>query len=71
MFLVSALALLITLIVWVLELALFTIARDRARERGMEATLGNANWLVPIALVALILGFIGAARGCFGNYSRP
>ena len=68
MSLVSALALLVTLVAWVLEMVLFGVARDHARDRGIDATFGNANWLVLGALVALIVGFISATCGIFGSY---
>ena len=68
MSLVSALALLVTLVVWVIEMVLFGVARDHARDRGIHATWGNANWLVLGALVALFLGFVTATCGIFGSY---
>ena len=52
MSLLSALAMLVTLVVWVIEMVLFGIARHRSRDRGVDATWGNANWLVLGALVA-------------------
>ncbi|TFY54200.1 hypothetical protein EVJ58_g8994 [Rhodofomes roseus] len=68
MTLVSALAFLITLIVWIIEMALFGIARDHVRERGGVATYQNANWLVLGALVALFLAFFASLCGTFGSY---
>jgi len=68
MSLLSALALLVTLIGWVLEMVLFGFARHHANERGLNATWGNANWLVLGALVSLIIGFIAATCGIFGSY---
>ena len=68
MSLVSALALLVTLVAWVIEMVLFGVARSHVRDRGGDATFGNANWLVLGALVSLILGFITATCGIFGSY---
>ena len=68
MTLISALAFLVTLVVWVIEMVLFGIARDHTRDRGVDATFGNANWLVLGALVALFLGFLTATCGIFGSY---
>ena len=68
MTLVSALALLVTLVAWVIEMVLFGVARDHVRDRGLSANFGNANWLVLGALVSLILGFIFATCGIFGSY---
>ncbi|KAI8993807.1 hypothetical protein BD414DRAFT_480500 [Trametes punicea] len=70
MTLTSALAFLVTLVVWVLEMVLFGVARDHMRDRGINATWGNANWLVLGALVSLFLGFFASLCGVFGPYSR-
>ncbi|CAL1707060.1 unnamed protein product [Somion occarium] len=68
MTLVSALALLVTLVAWVIEMVLFGVARDRIRDRGLEANFGNANWLVLGAFIALICAFFASACGIFGSY---
>ncbi|CCA73153.1 related to palI protein [Serendipita indica DSM 11827] len=62
----AALATLITLVVWVIDMSLWGIVRNRIRNHGppgSTANYGNANWLVLGALVALILGFCTAAFG--------
>ena len=69
MTLVSALAFLVTLVAWVLEMVLFGVARDHMRDRGINATWGNANWMVLGALVALFLAFFASLCGSFGRYS--
>ncbi|KAF9010710.1 hypothetical protein BDQ17DRAFT_1299266 [Cyathus striatus] len=69
MTLLSGLALLATLVAWVIDMALFGIARHRYREDGIPAQYGNANWLTLGALVALMLGFCASACGVFGRYS--
>ena len=71
MSLISALALLVTLVVWVIEMVLFGIARHRARDRGLSADWGNANWLVLGALVSLFIGWVLATCGIFGRYRSP
>ena len=71
MSLVSGLALVTTLVVWIIEMVLFGIARHRSRDRGLDVTWGNANWLVLGALVSLVLGFIFATCGIFGSYRAP
>jgi len=71
MTLTTSLALLVTLVVWVLEMALFGIARDRIRDQGINAQFGNANWIGLGALVALALGVCAGACGVFGRYRRP
>jgi len=70
MTLVSALALLTTLVAWVIEMVLFGVARSHMRSRGIDACWGNANWLVLGALVALFFGFFASACGIFGSYRR-
>ena len=70
MTLISALAFLVTLVVWVIEMVLFGIARNHFRDRGLDATWGNANWMVLGALVALFIGFFASLCGSFGRYGR-
>ncbi|KAH9948562.1 hypothetical protein B0H21DRAFT_727828 [Amylocystis lapponica] len=68
MTLLSSLAFLVTLVVWVIEMSLFGIARHHVRERGGYAEFGDANWLVLGALVSLFLGFFASMCGIFGSY---
>lgn len=70
MTLTAALALLCTLIAWVISMAIFGIERSKLKDNGFDATWGNANWIGLGALVALLLGFCTAACGVFGNYRR-
>jgi hypothetical protein len=70
MTLLSALALLATLVVWVIDMILFGIARQHYRSAGTPAQYGNGNWLTLGALVALLLGFCTSACGIFGRYRR-
>ncbi|PVF92829.1 pali-domain-containing protein [Serendipita vermifera] len=66
MSLCAALATLTTLVVWVIDMALWGIVRARIRNHGpagSTAQYGNANWLVLGAVVALLLGFCTAAFG--------
>ncbi|KAI0769343.1 pali-domain-containing protein [Trametes elegans] len=70
MTLLSALAFLVTLVAWVVEMVLFGIARKHMRDRGIDATWGNANWIVLGALVSLFLAFFAALCGVFGRYGR-
>ncbi|KAH9942283.1 pali-domain-containing protein [Epithele typhae] len=51
----STIAFAILEIAFILEMVLFGLARSHLRERGVDATLGNANWIVLSA--GLILGF--------------
>ncbi|KAH7927487.1 pali-domain-containing protein [Leucogyrophana mollusca] len=70
MSLLAAVAMLCTLIAWVVSMALFGVAKDRLKNDGISASLGNANWIALGALVALLVGFCTAACGVFGNYRR-
>jgi len=70
MTLTAALALLCTLIAWVISTALFGVERAKLRDNGSNAAWGNANWIGLGALVALLLGFCTAACGVFGSYRR-
>jgi hypothetical protein len=67
MTLVSLLALLITFIVWVIDMVLFGIARNKYLET-TTAQYGNGVWLTLGAFVALLLGFCASACGVFGRY---
>ena len=66
----ASLATIVTLVAWVIDMALFGIARHRYRDAGVPANYGNANWLTLGALVALLLGFCLGACGVFGRYRR-
>lgn len=70
MSLLAALAMLCTLVAWVISMSLFGIVRNRLRSIGIDANWGNANWLALGALVALLVGFCTAACGVFGHYRR-
>ncbi|GLB45086.1 hypothetical protein LshimejAT787_1901640 [Lyophyllum shimeji] len=63
MSLLSGLAAIVTLVIFVIDMALFGIARHRFREAGTPAQYGNANWLTVGALAALLLGFYNATVG--------
>jgi len=63
------LALLAALVALAIDLALWIIVRNRIRDRGYEAELGNANWLTVGAVAALILGTCTAACGSCGRFA--
>jgi len=69
----AAVATLLTLIVWIIDMVLWGIARNRIRHDGppgATAMYGNANWMTLGALVALMLGVCAAGLGSCGRYSR-
>jgi len=71
MSLAAALATLVTLVVWVIDMILWGIARDRIIDNGppgSTASYGNANWMVLGAFVALLLGFCAGICGSFGRF---
>jgi len=68
MTIISALAAIVTMVIWVIDMILFGIARTHYRDDDITAQYGNANWMVLGALVALIIGFCAAALGNFGRY---
>jgi len=73
MSLIAALAAMLTLIIWIIDMVLWGIARNRIRHDGPDgatAQYGNANWLTLGALIALMLGFCAAGLGSCGRYSR-
>jgi len=67
----AGLAFIITLIAWVLDMALWGIVRDRIRDsEGTKsaAQYGNANWITLGAVVALAFAFCAGFCGSFGRY---
>jgi hypothetical protein len=70
MALVSGLAFICTLIVWIIDMVLWGITRNVLRDNNVSAQYGNANWLTLGALVALFIGFFTGACGIFGSYRR-
>ncbi|KAF8609969.1 pali-domain-containing protein [Ceratobasidium sp. AG-I] len=70
MSLAAALATLCTLVVFIIDMVLWGMARNRIRDQGAQANYGNANWMVVGALAALLLGFCSSVIGSCGNYRR-
>jgi len=70
MTLVSGIAFLCTLVVWVIDMVLWGIARNVLRDNAVSAQYGNANWLTLGALVSLFIGFFVSACGIFGSYRK-
>ncbi|KAJ7132776.1 pali-domain-containing protein [Mycena crocata] len=70
MVLLAALATVVCLLVFILDLALFGIARNNFRAQGIPSQYGNACWLTLAALVAILLGFSTAACTVFARYKK-
>ena len=66
----SFLAALVTLVAFVLDMALFSIARHEFHKQGWSSQYGNAIWLTLGALIALALGLCTSTVGVFGSYRR-
>lgn len=70
MTLLSGLALVVTLVIFIIDLSLFGITRNRFRVLGYAAQYGNANWLVIGAVGALLFAFMSSCCGVFGRYRK-
>jgi hypothetical protein len=70
MSLLSALATITVFVVFVIDMVLWGITRNRFRSHGALAQYGNANWMTLGALVALGIAYCSSALAVFGNYSR-
>ena len=70
MSLLSGLALLVTLVVWVIDMVLFGIVKARLHDQNIDAKWGNANWIGLGAFGALLIGFCASSCGIFGSYRR-
>jgi len=68
--LIIAVALLCTLVAWVISTILFGIQCTKLSDNGTDATLGNATWLGFGALVFLFLGFCNTAYSVCGSSRR-
>lgn len=70
MALLASFATIVTLVIFVIDMVLWGIARNKIRDAGIPAQYGNANWLTVGALVALLLGACTGVCGSFGRYRR-
>ncbi|KAI4523462.1 pali-domain-containing protein [Schizophyllum commune Tattone D] len=70
MSLLSGLALLVTLVAWVIDMVLFGIVKARLHDQNVDAKWGNANWIGLGAFGALLIGFCASSCGIFGSYRR-
>lgn len=70
MSLLAGLAMLVTLVAWVIDMVLFGIVKSRLHDQNIDAKWGNANWIGLGAFAALLFGFCAAACGIFGSYRR-
>jgi uncharacterized membrane protein len=66
----AALATALTLIIFILDMVLFSTVRNRFRKQDVSAQFGNANWLTVGALGALLLAFGMGICTVFSRHSR-
>jgi len=64
----SVLAVLVTLVAWIVDLALFGIVKTEVINNGGSAQYGIANWFTIAAWVSLCIGFCTSLCGSFGRY---
>ncbi|KAH7104073.1 pali-domain-containing protein [Auriculariales sp. MPI-PUGE-AT-0066] len=65
----AALATLVTLVVWIIDMCLWGIAHHRVNhDTSFTATWGNANWIVLGALVSLLIGSCTGLCGSCGRF---
>jgi len=65
----AALGALVTLVVFVFDMVIFNILRNRIRDAGGDAMLGNANWLTVGAVVAFFLSMCTSFCGACGRFA--
>ncbi|TFY82795.1 hypothetical protein EWM64_g1215 [Hericium alpestre] len=70
MSLLAGLAMLASLVAWIIDMVLFGIARSQFRNEGWSAQYGNATWMTLGATVSLLLGFCLGACGTLGHYRK-
>ncbi|OWZ52006.1 hypothetical protein J007_02060 [Cryptococcus neoformans] len=70
MALCSALGLIVTLVVFVIDMVLWNIVKNHARDGGVQATLGNANWFTVAALASLFLSMCTSVCGACGRFAN-
>ncbi|EIW72179.1 hypothetical protein M231_01850 [Tremella mesenterica] len=69
MALLESLAAVIALVVFVIDMVLWNLVKNRLRDGGYTATLGNANWLTVGAVVALFLSMCTSVCGACGRFA--
>lgn len=70
MVLTSAIATVITLTVFCLDMTLFGVVSARYRVNGVPAQYGNANWITLGAFGALAIGFCFGVRTVYAVYKN-
>ncbi|WRT70041.1 uncharacterized protein IL334_007035 [Kwoniella shivajii] len=70
MALLSAFGALVTLVIFVIDMVLWNIIKDRINDAGGSAKLGNANWFTLGAWAALSLAMCCSIGGAFGRFAN-
>ena len=67
---IATLTFILTLLAWICEIILFSLARSRIQDAGLNASLGNANWIALGGLISLLFTVFTGFCGSFGRYRR-
>jgi len=59
----------LALVVFVIDMVLWNIVKDRLKDAGYTATLGNANWFTVGAVGACLLSVCTSCCGAFGRFA--
>lgn len=70
MALCSALGLIVTLVIFVIDMVLWNLVKNNARNGGVHATLGNANWFTVAALASLFFSMCTSVCGACGRFAN-
>jgi len=65
----AAIAALASLVIFVIDMVLWILVRNRVRDAGGAAELGNCNWFTVGAVVALFLSMCTSFCGAFGRFA--
>ncbi|KAK8853388.1 hypothetical protein IAR55_004092 [Kwoniella newhampshirensis] len=69
MALLSALGAIVALVVFVIDMVLWNVLKNRIHDAGGSASLGNANWLTVGAVVSLFLAMCTSVCGSCGRFA--
>ncbi|WVR09590.1 hypothetical protein IAU60_006661 [Kwoniella sp. DSM 27419] len=69
MAILASIGALITLVIFVIDMVLWNVLKNRLQDQGYSAGLGNANWLTVGALGALLLAMCTSTCGACGRFA--
>ncbi|WWC91900.1 uncharacterized protein L201_006849 [Kwoniella dendrophila CBS 6074] len=68
--LTAGFAALVTLVIFVIDMVLWNVLKNRIQDAGYSAGLGNANWFTVGAFVALCAAMCTSFCGAFGRFAE-